>query len=431
MGACDCPGNEIVCGSICLDATSDVFNCGACGVVCPVGGDCIMGDCQCNFGTTECPDGCVNLLGDPNNCGQCGTICPLGGANTFSYCDAGACQIICDNGFADCDGAPGNGCEVSLYTDGANCGQCGHSCLGGACAFGACAVTEVSANISNPRDIVIDAASAYVIADGGIHKAPLAGGNPTLLVADNSLLTRMVLDNADLYFVSYTGGTISKVPVAGGAVSIVYSGEQSPWGIDKQGTLLAWATSGAQDYIRTAVLPGMPSNLGALTGTSSEVVINGDTIFFTDLQLNADEVRSVPIAGGPVTTLATTQFSSLNGDFGLVADATHVYWATGVAGMTWGYVARVPRQGGPIELLATNQDAPRDLQLDGPYVYFTVGGSGGSVLDPKGAIRRVPRAGGPVLNLAIKQLNPRRIAVGMTHVYWTDGSYGKIFAAPK
>ena len=142
-----CPSSGAPTGGppACVDETSDVNNCGGCGVVC-VGNlappACNAGACVCNPGQTYCPGiGCVDETADANNCGACGNIClgqgfDAGGAS----CQNSACTCSAE-GETYC---PGKGC-VDFTSDSNNCGGCGNpstgafQCLnGGNCGGGSC-----------------------------------------------------------------------------------------------------------------------------------------------------------------------------------------------------------------------------------------------------------------------------------------------------
>lgn len=72
------------CGSYyCADLANDVYNCGACGQVCPPPGPYEYGACvnarcvyQCEYGAVRCNGTCTFLDSDPANCGACGHVCP-------------------------------------------------------------------------------------------------------------------------------------------------------------------------------------------------------------------------------------------------------------------------------------------------------------------------------------------------------------------
>lgn len=118
----------------------DVKNCGDCGNKCPhyahtASPLCTGGNCTgvCLKGWSDCnnnlqSDGCEALLASDKN--NCGQ-CGVqcpAAANAAGLCYTGKCGLQCSKGFANCDKQPANGCEVALLTDVLNCGCCGKSC---------------------------------------------------------------------------------------------------------------------------------------------------------------------------------------------------------------------------------------------------------------------------------------------------------------
>ena len=94
---------------------------------------CLMGYSDCN----NFPgDGCeVNVQNDPANCGSCGNVCVRPNATTG--CMNAMCTIAsCNPGFADCNGAPADGCETSIFNNNANCGGCNLMCPGATTCVG-------------------------------------------------------------------------------------------------------------------------------------------------------------------------------------------------------------------------------------------------------------------------------------------------------
>jgi len=120
----NCPGALMCCSSLCIDTTSDISSCGACGRACassnvatpgcasslcaPV---CVSGFGDCNHPVApNADDGCETNLHDPAHCGACNAPCTL--AHATATCPTGTCQVqSCDANNFDCDGAPANGCE--------------------------------------------------------------------------------------------------------------------------------------------------------------------------------------------------------------------------------------------------------------------------------------------------------------------------------
>jgi Stigma-specific protein, Stig1 len=152
----ECEAPDALCGTDCVDITSDADHCGECDNACAPGLACVDGACQCEPGFTDCDGECLDLNFDHANCGGCGVPC---GASEF--CDAGACyctsgyapcdNVCCDGGLVCLDGSClkdcGSGttacdgfCVDPLY-DPANCGDCGIVCDDLCCA-GVCTDTS-------------------------------------------------------------------------------------------------------------------------------------------------------------------------------------------------------------------------------------------------------------------------------------------------
>ena len=135
----DCNGQEAGCET----DINTVANCGQCGAACQAGQVCSGGKCadNCDQGRTNCGGSCVDLNTALTHCGACGKVCPQAN-NAQRQCMAGNCEITCDAGFANCDNLVGNGCEIDLNLNNANCGACGKKCAGGeVCTAGKCVLT--------------------------------------------------------------------------------------------------------------------------------------------------------------------------------------------------------------------------------------------------------------------------------------------------
>ena len=122
----------LCCGGQCRDPQTDRFNCGQCGLVCPVANECVVGLCRpprCPPGALDCGGNCFDPLADPAHCGTCSTACAPGEA-----CVGGRCG--CPSGQTRC----ASGCTL-LTNDVANCGACGNHCgAGQSCIADACVI---------------------------------------------------------------------------------------------------------------------------------------------------------------------------------------------------------------------------------------------------------------------------------------------------
>jgi hypothetical protein len=121
----DCPNAEACCNEMCTNTTSDVANCGGCGMVCQGGWNC-------------CNSICSNPANDVVNCGGCGNNCFVN--NGVPKCVARACAIAaCKPGWADCNNNYLDGCETNINTNVNSCGTCANACLAGkTCVNGVC-----------------------------------------------------------------------------------------------------------------------------------------------------------------------------------------------------------------------------------------------------------------------------------------------------
>lgn len=156
---------------------SDPLNCGACGNACGDGVICWKGACGCPKGYTPCGDECAKLDSDDQNCGACGSVCKAPTTDTDPRwscgpgvtpdhtkwtCAMSSCDLQCAPGFGNCNNDfCGDGCEVLLGNDPANCGACGHSCEAGqTCHKGTCLCPAGTTNCDGSCvDLVTDAAN--------------------------------------------------------------------------------------------------------------------------------------------------------------------------------------------------------------------------------------------------------------------------------
>lgn len=129
-GVC-CNRGQVCCKGMCTTVSSDVNNCGGCGVHCPANKVCSKGMCvdTCAPGETNCHRDCVDLANDPNHCGDCDDVCTGGKVCTGGRCGCPRGLTFCDNEEGNHDGDhEHNGTCVDTMTDRNNCGGCGNVC---------------------------------------------------------------------------------------------------------------------------------------------------------------------------------------------------------------------------------------------------------------------------------------------------------------
>ncbi len=111
-----CNSPQQLCGSTCVDTSSDSSNCGVCGNACSGGQTCQGSACKCASGQLYCSGSCV--ASDATHCGNCATTC-----TSPQVCSNNSCSSSCSGSQMLC----GTAC-VDLTSDAANCGACAHAC---------------------------------------------------------------------------------------------------------------------------------------------------------------------------------------------------------------------------------------------------------------------------------------------------------------
>ncbi len=131
-----CPEGLTCCAGGCVDSTTNVDHCGACGKKCVVAngspacatGKCAIASCKTPFENCDgdIANGCESdTTSSRDHCGACGKQCAP--ANATGGCAFGVCKVSsCTSGFGDCNGNAADGCEVDLARDPNNCGSCGN-----------------------------------------------------------------------------------------------------------------------------------------------------------------------------------------------------------------------------------------------------------------------------------------------------------------
>jgi hypothetical protein len=365
--------------------------------------------------------------------------------------DAGVDATV-DAGCVTDGGVMGSLCGatcVDLTSDPSNCGYCAHGCGGGGCAAGACQPIVLTPIEHIPWSISVQSGTIYWIEQDSnyhiLHSMPVGGGPVATLYAappqpydPTAPENDLVVDPTGVYF----GGFADIVGVGLDGGNPVILGQNNPWpqGMAVDNSNVYWATQGQCPFpydggvCQTGFVYQAPKNgNGPVTTLASgemapaSVAVMGSTVYYISDGpgdgTSSAVVRSVPVGGGPVTTLASNiqALFNLGGNNPcsncMGVDPTGVYFTTW-DGKSTGALMKVPLDGGTPVMLAPLGSA-LGLALDSTGAY---------VADHRAAtVVRVPLDGGaplvvvPASNLPfyLNAADPWTIAVDQTNIYYT------------
>jgi hypothetical protein len=215
-------------------------------------------------------------------------------------------------------------------------------------------------------DIAVDATAVYWTNNKELMSLPLAGGVSRLVWTDANTLNSLATDGTALYWTDEALGDVVSLPLGAAAMTL--------------------ATARSQ-----------PGIIGAAMGR----------VYWEEISsLGVGSVMSAPIAGGAVEALIAP--GSAGPVFPDAISGASLYGGSGEN------VASVPLAGGTISTLAVEQDV-QSIVADANNVYWVAYG---------GAIKCVPVGGGSVVTLGVVPAGPEgtfaQIAVDATSVYWLD-----------
>jgi hypothetical protein len=379
----------------------------------------------------------VVTLGVPTAVLSCGAL--IGTKDIFFDADGGGSTVegggLPDSGGPPSDGgggvdAPGDspssgdgGVCGDTTTSAANCGRCGHSCLGGACLASQCQPVQLAANIS-PRDIAVDALHVYWIEPAVAHamQADLDGNNKIQLGGGTSnYLIGLGVDDASAFW-GTRDELILRCKIGGCANSpaVVTSAITSIGGVAIDGVNAYWiedpfGPSTVNKIAKTAT-GGTGQQLvldSADAGAFNRVATDGQFVYWT---ADDGKVRRVSTNGGAVTVVAGAAGAAL----GLTVDDSNVYWTAGDDPGTVNMAPKAGSSGGAA--LAAAQHLPIGVAVDQNSIYWVNGGIGTS--PTSGSVMTCKIASCTPTELATNQRTPVAIVVDATAIYWSNFDLG-------
>ncbi len=336
LSGCVCAGGYTVCSTgtpACVDLANNANNCGTCGNSCGASGACSFGHCVTVMakgisspigiavdGTSVYYSSAASgdvfaapLAGGPGvnlvTSGQAASAYDLtlvGGTLFWSTYNSGSVLKVPISGGAALVVSSGGQVIQGMANDGANiywADEYASAIRSANIVSGVvqtlepqadAGVSDAGAVVTSPTPIAVDANYIYwgnVGTTASVYQANKDGSNPMALVTglDPSNGSWIAVDAANVYYTVYNTGTVISVPIGGGAVQTLATGESQPGPIASDANALYWKATGM--------------------------------------------IRKYAKPSGPVTTLAncanlgTVSSGGCSSPARLTLDATYVYWA--------------------------------------------------------------------------------------------------------
>ncbi len=275
-------------------------------------------------------------------------------------------------------------CRANLAEDTNNCGACGHSCFGAACAASLCQSERLTQVWGRMR---VDATKVYATHKGALlvmDKTPFA--RPQLRTSDSLYLYDLAQDDNAVYA---SGG----VSATGEGVIVRYAKSSNA---DPSPDLVTWKAP-----------PGVKAHAIAVDGGYAYL-------------LGQDGSIARVLKNAPANTVLTPYLPANTADFPLIADASHLFFNKD------GSLKKVTTTDAIPAPVALADGSNRDVGQDEEALYYYASGN---------TIRRIAKSGGTptilVTGTADAPLDPVQIFADAGHVYWTNLTKQALYSAPK
>jgi sugar lactone lactonase YvrE len=273
-----------------------------------------------------------------------------------------------------------------------------------------------------------------------IRSAPVTGGSAQELARVWAVSDLVVADE----WLYACAGDVHRVALDGSEPEVFVDIEPAPafgdcQNVDVDGDAIYWTNLDLTEgqIGRTELATGVSTVLADRQAQPTAVEVDAEYVYWNSAMPNAGGVFRVPKEGGEPLQLLypeswyDPQFEWQPQAWFMAQDAARLYLALSSLGGDRGIILSVSKEGGDPIFLARDIEDPFDLAVDETHVYWThnrdnnwVAGDGAE--DIAGAVLRIPKEGGEVEVLAPHQNGPSSIALDGEYVYWTNWASGNI-----
>jgi hypothetical protein len=329
------------------------------------------------------------------------------------------------------------GCDGSFDSDPANCGACGHDCLGGACVTGQCQPVLLATG-GMPFSVTVDDTRVYWVNDmnaGDVRSVAKDGSAPLTIASNVAAPYSVFVDASRVYWTEMiTGRVWSADKMGSNAVLLSDTQLEGPWAVVADAISAYWLD--IYNFRGVAKAPftglpdgGMPAVLASGWAYVFGITQDSTNIYFTS---EGDEFRGDAGQGIPGKVLSVPKDGSsaakiladnLAWPRFVAVDAAAVYWTDSTSNA----VFRLPFGDSQPTQIAQGQQ-PYGVAVDDTNVYFTTLGTD----QADGTLVRVPKSGSsPSVVLATGLSYPSQVAVDAAAIYWGNTHGGTVMKIAK
>jgi hypothetical protein len=271
--------------------------------------------------------------------------------------------------------------------------------------------------LEQPGELAIDDVNVYWTepADGQIKKVAKAGGTPVVLATGLPRPGAIAVHSGSIYWTDSVAGTVSMLPIDGGSQVVLAAAQPGPDAIAVDATDAYFWNINDRTIRRVSgsVVVTVASGQAAVA-----IALDATNVYWATV--DDGRVRKLSRVGGTVVTLAASPLTNPNagpptdyGAWGIAVNGPTIYWTdrAQVSGLDPGLVLSVPLNGGPTSTLATQRVGVLAITADPSGIYWTESAGVGNIATLRG--------GHPVI-LASRQENPQAIATDAANVYWLN-----------
>ena len=241
---------------------------------------------------------------------------------------------------------------------------------------GNAAEVNLAANQPAPAGIDADAYNIYWASpgDGTIKRVPIAGGSVTTLASGQAEPIGLAVDSTAgvVYWTNTGDGTIRSVSTNGGAVSLVAQGQMDPLNLGLDANNLYWTDPGRGTVMKCPKQANCnPVTLSSGTSPTDPalpwgIAVDASNVYWTDSY--GRTVYQLPVGGGiPLVLASFTSALNIFNPAGIAIDSTNVYWVDSGGD---GSLNKVPIGGGTMTRMVTGQYTPLSIAVSDANIYW-------------------------------------------------------------